>query len=150
MTASRSVAPARDLRILVAASFVSVLGDAAALIALMLRVHDNGGGGWAIAGLLVAGSAPMVVLSPAAGALVDRVDSRRAIAVAAVAQAGCALGLAAVHGMIATLVLVVALTTAGTVVGPAVGALVPRTVPSERWVHAAAALQSAFVMGNLA
>jgi MFS family permease len=136
--------------VLVAASFVSVVGDTAALIALTLRLHAGGSSGWSIAALLLVGSAPMVLLSPLAGALVDRVDSRLAIAGSAVAQAACAFALARIHGLVTTLALVALLTAAGTMVGPAVGALVPRTVEPGRLVGANALLQGSFVLGNLA
>ena len=149
MTAGRSILRERDLAVLVTASFVSVVGDTAALIALTLRLHAHGSGGWTIAALLLAGSAPMVLLSPLAGAVADRLDSRLAIAGSALAQAACAFALAHVSGLGSTLVLVALLTSAGTLVGPSVGALVPRTVAPGRLVSANALLQGAFVGGNL-
>jgi len=146
----RSVLRERDVAILVVSTFISVTGDAAALIALTLRLHAHGQGGWVIAALMLAGSAPMIVLSPLAGRLVDRIDSRTAIATSALAQAACALALAAVTDTAVTLVLVALLASASTVMGPAVGALLPRTVPEDRIVEASAHQQTAMVMGNLA
>ncbi|HET7531297.1 MAG TPA: MFS transporter [Mycobacteriales bacterium] len=150
MTRRRSVLRQRDVAILVASTAISVTGDTAAVVALLLRLHAHGGSGWAIAALLLAGSAPMIVLSPLAGALVDRVDSRTAIATSALAQAACAAALAHVTGTVATLALVALLSACGTVVNPAVGALLPRTVPEDRLVEAGAHQQTAFVLGNLA
>jgi MFS family permease len=149
MTPAARTSGRRDLAVLVTASFVSVGGDTAALIALTLRLHAHGGSGWSIAALLLAGSAPMVLLSPLAGAVADRIDSRTAIAGSALAQAGCAFALAHVEGLVATYVLVALLTAAGTLVGPSVGALVPRIVAPDRLVGANALLQGAFVGGNL-
>ena len=56
----RSVLRERDVAILVVSTFISVTGDAAALIALTLRLHAHGQGGWVIAALMLAGSAPMI------------------------------------------------------------------------------------------
>src|SRR4051794_25591945 len=44
----------RDLAIVAGASSVSVIGDTAAVIALTLRLHAEGNGGWPIAALLLA------------------------------------------------------------------------------------------------
>ena len=147
---SRPILAERDLLLLVSASFVSVLGDAAALIALTLRLHAGGSGGWAIAALLLAGTAPLVLLSPVAGVVADRWDSRVVIVGAAMAQAACAFALAQVTSRPATLALVALLGAATSLVGPAVGALVPYTVPADRLVNAGAAMQTAFVVGELA
>ena len=149
MKRSPSLLRERDLAILVTASFISVVGDTAAIIALTLRLHADGSTGWSIAALLVAGSVPMVLLSPLAGAIADRIDSRTAIAGSALAQAACAFALAHVDGVALTLVLVAMLTAAGTLVGPAVGALLPRTVTADRLVSANALMQGAFIVGNL-
>ena len=146
----RSVLHQRDVAILVFATAISVTGDAAAVIALLLRLHAHGGSGWAIAALMLASGAPMIVLSPLAGALVDRIDSRTAIATSAVTQAVCAALLAQFTGTAATLALVALLTACGTVVNPAIGALLPRTVPEERLVEASSHQQTAFIVGNLA
>src|SRR3954464_5602610 len=146
----RCVLRERDVAILVVSTFISVTGDAAALIALTLRLHAHGQGGWVIAALMLAGSAPMIVLSPLAGRLVDRIDSRTAIATSALAQAACALALALVTDTASTLVLVALLAAASTIMGPAVGALLPRTVPDDGVVEASAAQQTGFVVGNLA
>jgi MFS family permease len=146
----RSVLRERDVAILVGSTVVSVTGDAAALIALTLRLHAHGHGGWVIAALMLAGSAPMIVLSPLAGRLVDRIDSRTAIASSALAQAACAFALAQVTDIVATLLFVAVLAAASTVMGPAVGALLPRAVPEDRIVEASAHQQTAMVVGNLA
>jgi MFS family permease len=146
----RSVLRQRDVAILVGTTAVSVTGDAAAVIALLLRLHAHGSSGWAIAALFLASGAPMIVLSPLAGALADRIDSRVAIASSGVAQAVCAALLAHFTGTAATLTLVALLTACGTIVNPSIGALLPRTVPEERLVEASSYQQTAFVTGELA
>ena len=150
MTRQRSVLRQRDVAILVLATVVSVTGDAAAVIALLLRLHAHGGSGWSIAALMLASGAPMIVLSPLAGALADRIDSRTAIAGSAVAQSICAALLTQFSGTAATLALVALLAACGTIVSPSVGALLPRAVPEDRIVEASSYQQTAFVVGNLA
>ena len=92
----------------------------------------------------------MIVLSPLAGRLADRIDSRTAIASSALAQAACAAGLVQFTGIVATVALLTLLTAAGTLMNPAVGALLPRAVPEDRIVEASAHQQTAMVVGNLA
>ncbi len=147
---ARSVLRQRDVAILVGSTFISVTGDAAALVALVLRLHAHGQGGWVIAALMLAGSAPMIVLSPFAGRLVDRIDSRTAIASSALAQAVCASALVLTTGTAVTLALVALLAATSTAMNPAVGALLPRAVTEDRIVEASAHQQTAFVIGNLA
>ena len=146
---ARSVLRERDLLIIAIASFVSVTGDTAAIIALGLRLHANGGGGWTIAALMLAGTVPLVFLAPVAGAWADRLDSRRAITVAVLVQSLCAGGLIAANNVAAVLVLLALLSAAGSIVNPATGALVPLVVGEERIVQANSVKQTAFVLGNL-
>src|SRR5688572_28391952 len=49
------------LRLLVTGTALSALGDFVALFALTLRLHDDGGSGFAVSGLLLAGTVPLVV-----------------------------------------------------------------------------------------
>ena len=146
---ARSVLRERDLLIIAVASFVSVTGDTAAIIALGLRLHANGGGGWTIAALMLAGTVPLVFLAPVAGAWADRIDSRRAITVAVLMQSVCAAGLIVADNVAAVLVLLALLSAAGSIVNPATGALVPLVVGEDRIVQANSVKQTAFVLGNL-
>jgi len=147
--APRSVLRERDLLIITIASFVSVAGDTAALIALGLRLRASGGGGWTIAALMLAGTVPLVFLSPIAGAWADRFDSRRVITAAVSVQAICAAGLTIADGTIPVLLLLTLLAAAGSLVGPATGALVPLVVGDDRIARANGVTQTAFAMGNL-
>src|SRR5262249_13133996 len=71
----------RDLRLLAGAVLLSALGDFVALIALVLRVHELTGSGFAVAALFATTMAPMVALAPVAGLLADRVESVRLLAI---------------------------------------------------------------------
>ena len=145
----RSVLRERDLLIIAIANFVSVTGDAAAIIALGLRLHGAGGGGWTIAALLLAGTVPLVFLAPLAGRLVDRMDSRTAITAAVLVQAACAGALIAATSTWLVLALLAMLSAAGSVVTPATGALIPLVVGHDRIARASGVTEAAFVMGNL-
>jgi MFS family permease len=60
------------LAVLVGAFGLSALGDYLALTALIVWTHDHTGSAWAVTGLVLAGLAPLVLLAPAAGLVVDR------------------------------------------------------------------------------
>jgi hypothetical protein len=62
----------RDLRLVIPTLTISLVGDALALIALTLRVHDQGGGTAGIALLMVAFALPTVFAVGAAGQIADR------------------------------------------------------------------------------
>ncbi|MBT9256694.1 MFS transporter [Phycicoccus sp. MAQZ13P-2] len=125
----REVLALGGVRVLLLAAAVSIAGDSAAMVALLLRVHDAGAGPWAVSALLLAFGLPVVLLMGPAGTLADRPDPRRLLAATASVQALAALGLALVDGLVATFVLVLVLQTAFALGSPAWTALVPRLVP---------------------
>jgi len=116
----------RDLRIVASARAVSVLGDELALIALLLRVHDTGGGARGVTLLLIAAALPTVLLAPWAGRLADQFDSRVLTVACGVAQAVVCAALAAAPDGLPTYALVAALQAGNAVANPTWGALVPR------------------------
>lgn len=120
----------RDLALLAAGMLVSVAGDAAAMIALLLELHTHGAG-W-ISALLAAELIPYPVFASLSGRLVDRVDNRRLLVTALVAQAAVTIPLSQVHSPWAVVALVFVLTTASTAVRPAVSAMVPVLASEER------------------
>jgi MFS family permease len=67
----------RTVRIIAWARALSILGDELAIFALLLREKHNGGGAVAIALILAAGHLPLILLSPWAGPVADRVPVRR-------------------------------------------------------------------------
>lgn len=84
----------RRPRLVIGALALSVLGDGAARIALLLRVHDSGAGSAGLAVVLVLFALPVVLLVGVSGALADRPDPRRILIGAATIQALAAAGLA--------------------------------------------------------
>jgi MFS family permease len=120
----------RDFVVAVSARTVSLAGDIAALIALTLRTQPHGA--WAVSALLIAGFVPMVVMTPVAGRLADRVDSRALLAVAGLGQFVTCLVLARVDAPAAVLSLVFLLGCGDAVTGATWTALLPGIVGDER------------------
>ena len=116
----------RDLRLVLPARTLSFVGDELAMIALTLRVHDQGGGTLGVALLMAAFALPTVLLMGVAGSVADRVDSRVALLVSTGLQVAACVGLALVSGSWATYLLVVVLQCGQAVANPTWGALVPR------------------------
>ena len=71
-----------------------MFGDELAIFALLLRVKHDGGGALAIAAILAAGHLPLILLSPWAGTVADRVPVRRLAPFVNVGQAILAVLLA--------------------------------------------------------
>ena len=118
----------RDLRLVVPARTLSYVGDTLAMIALTLRVHDQGGGAVGIALLMAAFALPSVLMMGVAGAVADRFDSRTVLLVSTGVQVLACAGLALVAGAGPTYLLVVVLQCGQAVAGPTWGALIPRIV----------------------
>ncbi|MFL6074193.1 MAG: MFS transporter [Mycobacteriales bacterium] len=140
----------RDLYTVALGRAVSTLGNEVALIALMLRVHDSGDGSWAIAGLLAAGTLPLVLFAPLAGSLVDRYDSRLLIVASSLIQALFTGVLAFTHSLPALLALVAATGAGSAVANPTFSALVPQLAPGELLARANSLLQGSNVVAMLA
>jgi MFS family permease len=107
---------------------VSALGDWLALIPLNLELRSMGGSGLTVAALFIAVWSPAAVLAAPAGALADRVDRRRLLVAASVAQAAIAVALAFAGSEAAVLGLAALLGTVSAVATPAEFSLVPAIV----------------------
>jgi MFS family permease len=133
----------RDFLLIFASFALSSFGDYLALLALTIRVHDSTGSGWAVSALLLTGLLPLVAFAPLAGLLVDRMETVRVLAVAAVAQAIVAVGLAMTGALVPTLVLSFLLGLGFAVTQPALFALVPKVAGEENTTQANAYLEVA-------
>ncbi|HST47766.1 MFS transporter [Jatrophihabitans sp.] len=122
----------RDLRIVVLARAVSLLGDELAVVALLLRTQGQGSGAWPVAALLLAGGLPLVLFAPLVGRLVDRVDSRRLLLASGCGQLACCLWLAWLPGQPVMLALVAVLGTGQAINSASWQALVPGIVGVDR------------------
>jgi MFS family permease len=133
----------RDFLLIFVAFALSALGDYVALITLTLRIQETTGSGWAVAGLLLTGLVPPVLLAPLAGLLVDRLETVRVLVVTALIQAVVAATLAFTSDVFPTLGLSFLLGTGLAVTQPALFALLPRAVGEERTTQANAFLEVA-------
>jgi MFS family permease len=133
----------RDFRLIFVAFALSHVGDYLALVTLTLRIEAATDSGWAVAGLLLTGLLPPLLLAPVVGILVDRVENVRVLMITALFQAGVAAALAFTPGVAATLALSFLLGTGVAVTQPALFALLPRAVGEGRVTQANAYLEVA-------
>jgi MFS family permease len=116
----------RDVRLIVGAVGVSALGDFLLWVPLTLHLQRMGGSGLVVAGLFLALWTPVVVLTPVAGLLVDRLEARGVLVVASLAQAAVAASLALVLDSTTAILLLSGLLGVGFAIAqPAEFALVP-------------------------
>ena len=118
----------RDLPVLAAAIGVSALGDWLALLPLNLQLRSMGGSGLVVAALFIAVWSPAALLAAPAGALADRVDRRRLLVAASLAEAAVAVALAFAGSAATILPLAALLGTFSAVATPAEFSLVPTIV----------------------
>jgi MFS family permease len=115
-----------DVRLVVGAVGISAAGDFILWIPLTLHLQEMTDSAIAVASLFVALWAPVVVLAPLAGLLVDRFETRRVLLVASLFQAAIAAALAlALDSEVAILVLAALLGIGFAIAQPAEFALVP-------------------------
>ncbi len=116
----------RDRGLIVGAVGISALGDFLLWIPLTLHILELTGSGAAVAALMICLWGPIVLLAPAAGMLADRVETRRLLIWASLAQAAVAAALALALASTAAILALAALLGAGFAVAqPAEFALVP-------------------------
>ena len=126
-----------------------MLGDELAIFALLLRVKHEGGGALSIALILAAGHLPLILLSPLAGTVADRVPVRRLAPIANVVQAGLAL-LLAFHGPLVVSMLLIGLLGAGQAfTAPAWTATLPEIVGKEVVPQAISLTQALYSVAGL-
>jgi MFS family permease len=140
----------RDVMVTAVITGASALGDAAAQVALVLRVHEGGGSAWAVTALLMASILPAVFLARPAGTLVDRYDSRVLMVNCALLQALVCLPLALSSSIGTMVALTAGLAVLATVAGPARNALVPDMVGAQHLLRANAVLRGATATGRMA
>ncbi|MEO7260025.1 MAG: MFS transporter [Jatrophihabitantaceae bacterium] len=140
----------RDLRIVVIARAISLLGDELALVALLLRTQGEGNGAWPVVALFAGRRPPLVLLAPLVGPLVDRVDSRRLLLVSGCGQLACCLALAWLPGQPAVLALVAALGAGQAVNSATWQALLPSIVGIDRLPAALGISQATSTVAGIA
>jgi MFS family permease len=138
-----------DVYVVAGARAVSVCGDFLAATTLALVLQQNGHGGLAVSGLMVAASLPLALLAPVAGRIADRADSRTVLVVAGFAQAAVCLALAFVSHPVAIIALVGLLAAGLAITQPTLAALLPEMVRKADLARASGITQTAGVVGML-
>ena len=142
----------RDVTLLAIFRGISFLGDGLALVALYLRVAPEGHA-WAVAALGIAAMAPVALLAPLAGHVVDRVRAKALLVTLGLVEALVSVGLGYWHALATTIVLVVVLNVSISFSMPGYSALLPAIVGDEHINHAMGTLQAvqglAYVAGPM-
>lgn len=128
---------------------MSFAGDMLSATALLLVLQGRGAGGFAVAALLLAASAPLVLFAPLTGRLVDRADSRTLIVLAAIVQAACCVVMAYTRSAPLLVGLVALVATGAAITQPTFAALLPEMVRKEDLPRAVAVGQTAGSVGML-
>ena len=131
-----------DIRLLALFRAGSYLGDTIALIALFLRLAPLGHA-WAIAALAIAGSLPLVALAPLAGRTIDHQPAKRLLVIVGFAEAVVCVGIGLWHGLVVTLVLMLALSSLVAFSMPGYTALIPTLAGQENIERSQGLVQSA-------
>ena len=122
----------RRARWVLLALAASVVGDGAARVGLLLRVHEQGGGSPTLAVLLVLFALPLVFLAGVAGRLAELSDVRPVVLAAAATQLLAALALAWRENLVWTGGAVLVLQCGFALANPAWVVALPRLVPEKR------------------
>jgi MFS family permease len=140
-----------DFRLLALSNGLSSLGDELALVALTIKVFElSDGSGIAVAAVLLAGIVPLVVFAPFAGLIVDRTETTGTLALASVAQALIAVGLAFAEPVWLVVALSFLLGSAASIASPAVFAIVPTAVDDDDLTEANANMETVRYIGMVA
>jgi MFS family permease len=119
------------------------------MIALTLRVHDQGGGTTGIALLMIAFALPTVLAMGVAGLIADRFNSRPVLLISATVQTLACAGLASFENRWSTYALVVLLQCGQAVANPTWGALTPRIAGDEDMGRVMALQQSLLALTGI-
>ncbi len=125
---------------------VSTFGDGVALVALTLRLQEDGGHPYEVALLLSAGVVPLLLLARPVGLLVDAHDSRRLLIGGGLVEVAATIPLIFLHSIVPIVALVAVLGAAASVTGATWSALVPRVAGEDHMAEAVSAQQSLSVL----
>src|SRR5689334_20159235 len=140
----------RDVYLSAVARGVSLLGDFLAATSLVLALQERGAGSYAVAAVLAGAALPPVLVTPLAGRVVDRFDSRVILMIVGVAQAVCCTLMAYVQSPWLLVVLAALLAAGLAFTTPTFSALLPDMAGPDGVGRAMAISQSASSVGALA
>ena len=132
---------------LAGAVFLSATGDIVAMITLALVVHDLTSSGFAVSALFATTLVPVIALAGLAGLVADRFESVRVLALASLAQAAVAGGLAFATDLVPLLVLSSLLAAGAAISNPAEFTLVPAVSAKGRLTEANGLVEAARYAG---
>ncbi len=136
---------------LVAAVGASAAGDTLALVPLAGLISEVGGSGFAVAALFAALWAPMVILAPVAGWLVDRFETSRLLLVVSLFQALVSAGFVLVIGSVVAIIAVAAVVGSGHAIAQAAEfSLAPAIASGERLKRLNGRIEAARYLGMTA
>lgn len=115
-------------RLVLGASLTSMVGDVLAMVALLLHLHDEGHGPYAVSALLVCFALPLVLTMGVAGSVADAHDPRRVLVIATLVQAVGAAGLVVAPSLAWTFLAVIVLQTGFAFASPVWTAVMPLIV----------------------
>lgn len=138
------------IRAIALARAVSLLGDELAIFALLLRVKHNGGGALSIAAILAAGQLPLILLSPWAGNIADRVPVRRLAPFVNIIQATLAVLLAFNAPLFVSLALICLIGVGQAFIGVAWSATLPELVGKEAMPRAMSLMMASSALAGIA
>jgi MFS family permease len=150
-SALRSVLGRPGYRRLWAARTVSQCGDVVQFTTLALLVLQLTGSGLGVSGAVLAEIAPVLILAPLAGPLVDRLPRVPVMVAADLVRMVLATALAVWHGEVAVVYAVAfGLAAGGAFFNPAAGTLLPALVKDSQLVAANSGIWSAAVLSQVA
>lgn len=118
----------RQARLVLGASVISMAGDVMAMVALLLHLHDEGHGPYAVMTLLICFALPLVLTMGIAGSVADAHEPRRVLGVALSVQSIGAVGLVVAPSLTWTCVAVLVLQSGFAFANPVWSAVMPRVV----------------------
>ncbi|GAA3500961.1 MFS transporter [Streptomyces prasinosporus] len=128
----------------------SAWGDAFATVALSLLVWERTGSGLGVAGVVAAEIAPVLLLAPVAGVVVDRLAPVRVMVIADLARMLLAAALPLVdHSVPGIYAVAFAMSGASAFFNPAAGAVLPALVDEEELIAANSGIWTAAVLSQI-
>ncbi len=128
----------------------SAWGDAFATVALSLLVWERTGSGLGVSGVVAAEIAPVLLLSPIAGVVVDRMSPVRVMVAADLARTGLAAVLPVVdHSVPGVYAIAFVMSAASAFFNPAAGAALPALVDEGRLIAANSGIWTAAVVSQV-
>ena len=136
------------LRLATVLQVVAAAGGGLAYVALSLRVYQQTHSTLAVTMVLLAGGAPVVLLAPVYGLLLDRLPMGRLLAAASLVVAAALAVLAFAHSLTDTILLVLCFGVADSVLQPGITAAIPQLAGDVTIVRATSRLSGAAMGGT--